>query len=94
MIDDYIWSFEFVEYRPMNSNFRRDEESNFVSFGAFAKQRLDCGTTVEGLTGYLSDLPRSEVIPNVNDFSVVWHKKACKIMLGGLFLVNSSCVPH
>ena len=94
MIDDYVRSFDFVEYRPMNSNFRRDEESNFVSFGVFAKQELDCGTTVEGLTGYLSDLPRSEVIPNVNDFSDVWHKKVCKIMLGGLSLVNSSCVPN
>ena len=82
MIDDYIRSFDFVENRPMNSKFRRDEESNFVSFGVFVKQELDCGPTVEGLSGYLSDMQRSEVIQNVNNFSVVWYKKVCKIMLG------------
>ena len=69
----------------MNSNFRKDEESNFVNFGVSAEQKLDCGTTVNGLAGYLSDLPRREVIPNVNDFSVVWHKKVAKLCWGTIF---------
>ena len=94
MEKDLQQSLEFVEYKPLNSSFVRDNDSDFDSFGVFAKTNLEFGHVVPGVLGYLAHLPKEEVVEKVNDFSVVWHKKASQIMLGPLSFVNSSCVPN
>ena len=93
MEKDLQQSLDFVEYKPLNSSFIRDNDSNFDSFGVFAKTNLEFGHVVPGVLGYLAHLPEEEVVENVNDFSVVWHKKASQIMLGPLSFLNSSCLP-
>ena len=94
MIADYLKAFDFVEFRPLSTNYYRDQKSDFVSFGVFAKEHLPLGFKIPGVIGYLSILNKSEIIQNVNDFSVVWDKKASKLMLGSLSFVNSSCSPN
>ena len=94
MIDDYLKAFDLVEFKPLDSSFSRDRESNFASFGVFAKHHLPFGLKIPGVVGYLAALAKADVEENVNDFSMVWEKKASKLMLGSLSFVNSSCIPN
>ena len=90
MLDDYLEAFELVEFEPLDNNFSRfrDKESNFATFGVFAKHHWPFGLKIPGIVDYLAALEKADIEENVNHFSMVWEKKVPKLLLGSLCFVN------
>ena len=83
-----IVSYDLVNYIPSQA---------FSQLGLFAKKEVKRGNLVEGISGFLSELPDSEHIAGVNDFSLITRStnlKATYLMLGPISFINSSCKPN
>ena len=67
-----------------------------VPLGVFAKRDLPKGVFIEGLTGFLSSIEAEDIVPGLNDFSLIESNVLKKqwLMLGPISIVNHSCKPN
>ena len=83
-----VVSFDLVNYIP---------SSDFSQLGLFAKKDLKREMLIEGISGFLSELPDAEHVAGVNDFSLITRSTILKVtylMLGPISFINSSCKPN
>ena len=80
-------TFETASYLPKDV---------FSSLGVFAKRDLPKGVFIEGLTGCLSSIEAEDIVPGLNDFSLIESNVLKKqwLMLGPISFVNHSCKPN
>ena len=90
----YSSAMEKVSFQPLEQSLVRD--SNYTSFGVFAKVVLDSNSVIAGLVRCLAPISESEIIDGVNDFSIFrsnTRRKGSKMMLGPGSFINS-CSKH
>ena len=91
----YSSALENVSFQPLQQSFVRD--SNYTSFGVFAKVFLDNNRVIAGLVGFLAPISESEIVEGVNDFSIFRsnrRRSGSKLMLGPASFINSCCKPN
>ena len=91
----YSSTLENVSFQPLQQSFVRD--SNYTSFGVFAKVFLDNNRVITGLVDFLAPISESEIVEEVNDFSIFRsnrRRSGSKLMLGPASFINSCCKPN
>ena len=80
-----IVSFEPINYVP---------SAGFQQLGVLSKQEIVAGEVINGLSGFLSELPDSDHVEGYNDFSLITRSRKLRqtfLMLGPISFINSSC---
>ena len=83
-----IVSFESINYVP---------SAGFQQLGVLSKQENVAGKVINGLSGFLSELPDSDQVKGYNNFSLITRSRKLRqtfLMLGPLSYINSSCRPN
>ena len=80
-------TFETASYLPKDV---------LSSLGVFAKRDLPEGVFIEGLTGCLSSIEAEDIVPGLNDFSLIESNLLKKqwLILGPISFVNHSGKPN
>ena len=83
-----IVSFEQINYVP---------SAGFKQLGVLSKQENVAGEDINGLSGFLSELPDSDHVEGYNDVSLITRSRKLRqtfLMLGPISFINSSCRPN